>query len=122
MAVSSFTSLNRDNLIRLVSAPDFFTKNPALQVHEQAIKDCREAYAVSKKKSSCSCGGNAKLFTPCLEALLGTLEEMKQTDDAAVAAFVHYATKQPVGEKKIKVSVYYTKNNGAETHRYEFQA
>lgn len=122
MTVSSFTSLSRENLIRLVGSADFFTRNPALQQHEEAIKSCREAYAISKKNSSCSCGGNTKLFTPCLEALLGTLEELKENNPAAIATFVNYVTSQPVGEKKINVAIYYTKNNGTITHRYDFRA
>lgn len=122
MAVSSFTSLSRDNIIRLVSNPNFFVKNPSLKPHEEAIAACREAYAQSKKNSSCGCGGNTKLLTPCFEDLLTALEEFKQTNPDAVADFVRHVTGQTVGEHRINVTVYYTKNRGSAPHRYEFIA
>lgn len=122
MSVSSFTSLSRENLIRIVSSADFFTENPALQNLEQQVQECRTAYAQSKASSSCGCGGNTKLMTPCLEALLGQLEAMKETNPAAIATFVYYVTRQPVGEGRINVGIYYTKDNGATMHRYEFKA
>lgn len=121
MPVSSFTSLNRDNLLRLATAPDFFVRNPALQQHEEAIKNCKDAYAKSKR-SGCNCGGNTRLLIPCLEALLTTLEEMKTSNPAAVATFVQHVTGQKVGDRKIHVSIYYTQDNGSKAHRYEFIA
>lgn len=121
-AVSSFTSLSRENLMRLFSAADFFTRNPALAHLAVEMSACLAAYRQSKQNSSCSCGGNTKLLTPCFEALLTTLENMKSTDPAAVANFVNYVTGMPVGNQQINVAVYYTKNNGTTTHRYEFKA
>lgn len=121
-SVSSFTSLSRENLIRLVGTADFFIRNPALASLEADITACRAAYAQSKKNSNCSCGGNTKLLTPCFEALLTTLDTMKTTDPAAVAAFVNYVTGVPVGNQQVNVSIYYTKNNGTTSHRYEFKA
>lgn len=121
-SASSFTALSRDNLIRLVGAADFFTRNSALAHLATDVAGCRAAYLQSKKNSSCSCGGNVKLLTPCFEALLTTLEGMKTTDPAAVATFVNYVTSMPVGNQRVNVSVYYTKNNGATPHRYEFKA
>jgi len=122
MAISSFTSLSRDNLIRFIHAPDFFARNPALQDQEAQIQACRQAYADSKKASGCSCGANTKLLTPCLESLLNKLESFKATNPSAVAAFVNYVTNQTTGTQSINVTVYYTKNNGASAHRYEFIA
>lgn len=122
MSVSSFTSLSRDNIIRFINAPDFFERNPALQDQEATIQACKQTYAESKKNSTCACGGNTKLLTPCLEALLGRLEELKETNPAAILDFVQYVTGQTAGERRINVTVYYTKNNGAAAHRYEFIA
>lgn len=122
MAVSSFTSLSRENVLRLVSAADFFARNPALQLIQEQIQDCKEAYFKSKRNSSCSCGGNTKLLTPCFEALLMHLDQLKETDPAAIETFVRYVTGQPTGDKKIHVSIYYTKNNGTASHRYEYVA
>lgn len=122
MSVSSFTSLSRDNLIRFINSPDFFTRNPALQDQEAAVQECKQAYAISKRNSSCSCGGNTKLLTPCLEGLLNKLESLKETDPGAITAFVQYVTGQTAGEQRINVTVYYTKNNGTAPYRYEFIA
>lgn len=122
MAVSSFTSLNRDNLFKLVTRADFFTRNPALQEYESQVADCKTAYLQSKKNSSCSCGGNTKLLTPCLEAILTALNDLKETKPEAVDTFVQYVTGHQGGEKKIHVSIYYTKNNGTAAQRYEYVA
>lgn len=124
-AVSSFVSLSRDNLIRFVKSPDFFTKNPALQPQAESIANCLADYANSSSaKSSCGCGGsgNTKLLIPCLEGLLAALEDMKTSNPAGVADFVRYASQLPVGNQSINVTIYYTRNNGAAAHRYEFIA
>lgn len=125
-AVSSFSSLSRDNLVQFLRRSDFFTRNPALQPHEETIRACLADYDNSSaaKKSGCGCGGggNTKLLIPCLEGLLKSLEELKVSSPEAVANFVHYATGFPVGNKSINVSIYYTRDNGAAAHRYEFIA
>ncbi|NDD52290.1 hypothetical protein EBZ39_00160 [bacterium] len=122
MSVSSFTSLNRENLIRLISSGDFFVRNPSLQPLEEQIQSCRNAYTQSKTNSSCRCGGNTRLLIPCFEALLTRLEEMKETDTEAIKTFVQYVTGQAVGDGRVNVTIYYTKNNGGAAHRYEFKA
>lgn len=122
MAVSSFTSLSRENVLRLVNSTDFFTRNPELQPLQDQVQHCKDAYIKSKKSSSCGCGGNTKLLIPCFEALLARLDELKQTKPEAIETFVQYVTGQPTGHKKIHVSIYYTKNNGAAPHRYEYVA
>jgi hypothetical protein len=122
-SISSFTTINRDNIINLVQTADFFIRNPTLQVHADALQVCRQNYLEAKKKSSCGCGGvGKKMFTPCIEAMLAQLDAEKETNQQAIDDFVGYVTHQPVGGKNVKVVVYYTKNNGTQSQKYEFIA
>jgi hypothetical protein len=121
--ISSFTSLNRDNVINLIKRADFFEKNPYLQPFAEQFETCRQNAAAAKKKSSCSCSGNgAKLYIPCVENILGALTDAKTDAPEAVATFVQYVTTHDVGSGQVKLLVYYTKNNGSQSHRYEFVA
>jgi hypothetical protein len=121
--ISSVTSLNRDNIVNMFKRPDFFLKNEYLQPHEAQFAACKQAAATAKKKSSCGCSGSgAKFYIPCVEAILGALEDAKISAPHAVAAFIKYATTREVGDNTVKLTVQYTKNNGAQSHKYEFVA
>lgn len=121
--ISSVTSLNRDNIVNLIRRPDFFEKNAYLQPFEAQFAVCKQTAAAAKKKSSCGCSGaGAKMYTPCVEAILGSLEAAKTETPTAVVDFVKYATAREVGDNTVKLTVQYTRNNGAQAYKYEFVA
>ena len=121
--VSSYVSLSRDNMVRFLKSPDFFDKNPALKTLEASSKDCLDAYAASKAKSSCSCGGDHRLLRPCILAILETLETAKTENVSAVQDFVKYVTRRPLTEgRQTNVTIYYVKNDNEQSHKFEFIA
>ena len=83
-------TLSRDDFAALLFNDDFFTVNTALGALAEQVTACRAAYRESAKKSSCGCGGDARLIFDCLDATLSRLEQLRTEDPAAMQTFVDY--------------------------------
>lgn len=124
MAVSSFISLSRENILRYINdAEDFVEKNPALQDLKQQFTGCAELYKESRAKSSCGCGGNIKSVTPCITALIDRLESFREANPEAIQQFVEYVSKRPTQEgRQTNVTIYYAKEGEKILSRYSYIA
>jgi hypothetical protein len=115
-------SFSRDNLIQTIIQPNFFERNPALEMLEASIKDGVEKYRESGRKAGCGCRADVSLIFPALDNLLLTLEQFKETNPAAVTTFAHYAANIPENEnERVALSIYFRKSGEAnDIKRYEF--
>ena len=122
MAVS-YTTISRDSLLRYVSDAEFFVKNPALAGLTEELTACRDAFVQSKAGSTCGCGGNRELLTPCFTHLLDLLESFKYTNKEAISAFVAYVTNRPINpDYQSAVTIHYKRAGETDLHKYEFVA
>jgi hypothetical protein len=124
MAVSSFISLSRDNILRYVLETDeFLEKNPALQNLRPQFEDCASKYKESKAQSSCGCGGSIKIVLPCVTQLVDQLESLRDSNPAAIRQFVEYVAKRPVEDgKQINVTIYCTREGEQKMSKYSYIA
>lgn len=114
-------SFGRDNLVTLVQRSDFFEKNPALETHQEELKNCVEQYRESGRRAGCGCRADGNLLTTCLENLLTHLTVLKETDPPVLKTFVEYATNiTPQENETLTLNIHYRKTGVADVYKYEF--
>ena len=123
--ISNYMSAGRDQMIKALKTPDFFSKNPDLNQLAGDVQECQANATAAAASGGCGCGGgpDVKAFIPCIEKVLVRVTQLQQeNNDTAVGNFVACITALPVGTKSINLVIYATKDNGTSSHKYEFIA
>jgi hypothetical protein len=117
---SRMISLSRDNIIRFVNEPEFFSKNPGLQPLAEQMAACVAAFNKSGAERGCRCRADASLLAPCMSAFIQTLVQAKDNNPDVVQDFIKYAAKRDQIDDT-GITIYFSGLDGsAELHRYEF--
>lgn len=112
--------VSRDDLYKLVSQADFFTRNPAFEPVQYVVTKCKTTYEESNKNSKCGCGGATAVLIPCLDAFLDLAESLKTDNHAAIQTLVEYVAEKR-GDPRINTfTVYYRKSSQIPMRKIKF--
>jgi hypothetical protein len=123
---SHSVTFSRDNLIQLVLRPDFYEKNPGLQILQSELQACVAAFRESGRKAGCGCRADVKLLFGCMDNLLSIVESWKDNGDKEqLNNFIEYATKlKPNAGDKIVLTIYFRRDKtpgDVEKHEFTYQ-
>lgn len=112
--------ISRDDLYKLVSQEDFFTRNPAFAPVQEAVTTCKTNYEQSAKASKCGCGGATSVLIPCLDAVLDYAEYLKTDNPDAIQTLITYIGEKRADPRITTFTVYYRKSSSIPLRKIAF--
>jgi hypothetical protein len=117
--ISRMISLNRDNILTITQAPDFYTRNPLLEPLRTKMDECRAAFNKSGQERGCRCRADGTLLHGCVSEMLELLNGAKETDPEAIQEFIRCVAKTD-DVASTGVTIYYAPPDSTDPVRYTF--